>query len=73
MPYIFVESVTQGAYWKRVSDSDYQKHMAICRSGVNCKMCERYPCFRGIDTMSSNLAVTCHDFHDVSPKPFNVR
>ena len=24
-----------------------------------CKNCVDYPCFRGIDTMSSNLALTC--------------
>lgn len=30
-----------------------------------CKVCSRYPCFKGIDTMSSNLALTCHDFNQI--------
>lgn len=28
-----------------------------------CRNCWLYPCFNGIDTMSSNLAVTCKSWH----------
>ena len=28
-----------------------------------CRNCWLYPCFRGIDTMSSNLALTCRRWH----------
>lgn len=28
-----------------------------------CANCWRYPCFRGIETMSSNLAETCKNWH----------
>lgn len=27
-----------------------------------CTNCEKYPCFEGIDNMSSNLALTCHSY-----------
>lgn len=33
-----------------------------CRKNVTCMMCNRYPCFRGIETMKSNFAETCHKF-----------
>lgn len=33
------------------------------RAGMTCAMnCSKYPCFRGIDNMSSNLALTCIKF-----------
>ena len=33
------------------------------RKGVTCAFhCAEYPCFTGINNMSSNLALTCHKF-----------
>lgn len=46
------------------------KHNPVDNGAVTCRDCDRYPCFKGIDGMSSNLAITCHDF-ELSRKPFN--
>lgn len=59
---ILVERVSSRPYYKRRGTSDHQKHHPICRKRVSCKSCTRYPCFDGIDNMSSNLAETCHRF-----------
>ena len=64
-----VERISSRPYY-RTTDSDHSKHDAIERSDVDCTMCSRYPCFKGINTMASNLAVTCIDFDQVV-KPFN--
>lgn len=39
-------------------------HPAVYRpEGISCREnCENYPCFRGIDNLSSNLARTCLKF-----------
>lgn len=39
-----------------------QKGRPVLRSGVTCAMCIKFPCFKGIETISSNLAETCHSF-----------
>lgn len=41
------------------------RHHIFNRKGVDCTMCSKYPCFKGIDLMSSNLAVTCHKFKKI--------
>ena len=40
------------------------------RARSTCKQCAWYPCFRGIDSMSSNLALTCVRFKE-RYKPLN--
>lgn len=35
------------------------------RKNVVCAMCEKFPCFKGIETMSSNLAETCQKFKKI--------
>lgn len=32
------------------------REVLVKRRGMTCLMCEKYPCFRGIDNMSSNFA-----------------
>ena len=39
------------------------KRQPVLRVGVTCAMCTRFPCFKGIETISSNLAETCHSFN----------
>lgn len=36
-----------------------------CRKNVTCENCDRYPCFKGLETMSSNLAETCQKFKKI--------
>lgn len=60
--FIYVERVNSRPYVRRRGESDYQRHTNYQREGVACAMCERYPCFAGIENMSSNLAATCHQF-----------
>jgi hypothetical protein len=59
---ILVKRVSSRDYLRRRGDSDHQKHNPICRKRVSCKSCTRYPCFAGLDNMSSNLAETCQSF-----------
>ena len=59
---IYVERVSSRPYLKRRGRSDHQKHAPIKRKGVDCTMCAKFPCFVGINNMSSNLAETCHQF-----------
>lgn len=43
----------------------YTKHNPINRVGVTCAVnCKKYPCFRGIDNLETNLAQTCHEFKE---------
>lgn len=43
----------------------YLAHVHRERAGLArvCRNCRLYPCFRGIETMSSNLAETCRSWH----------
>lgn len=59
---ILVRRVSSHDYYKRRGDSDHQKHATIKRKNVTCAKCVKFPCFTGIENMSSNLAVTCHQF-----------
>ncbi len=46
--------------------NDYKNSLSVnAKAEKTCKDCARYPCFKGIDTMSSNLALTCHDFNQI--------
>lgn len=47
---------------KTIKPYEKKKFAPIKRDGVNCQMCKRYPCFNGIEGMSSNLAETCHRY-----------
>lgn len=53
------------AYYKAVNTQpenhreEEQKVVPTCRDN-----CVNYPCFRGIDTMKSNLALTCANFKE---------
>lgn len=38
------------------------KAQKISRKNAICKNCKNYPCFRGIDTIKSNLALTCKNY-----------
>ena len=51
-----VETVRQYASKAHVRRERYDR-ARVCRN------CWLYPCFNGIDTMSSNLAVTCKSWH----------
>ena len=67
---IFVpDSVSQRPYYRRKPQRS-GKHNPVDNGAVTCRDCDRYPCFKGIDGMSSNLAITCHDF-ELSRKPLN--
>ena len=33
--------------------------------GKTCRKCYNYPCFYGIDNISSNLALTCHNYSPI--------
>lgn len=59
---ILVKRVSSRDYLRRRGDTDHQKHAPIKRKNVTCAKCVKYPCFVGIETMSSNLAETCHNF-----------
>lgn len=59
---IYVERVSSRPYVKRRGESDYQRHTNFNRKGVDCAMCAKYPCFGGIENISSNLAITCKKF-----------
>jgi len=57
------------AYIKRKLDMVVERkpiHSTMPQIVANCPTCkgncENYPCFAGIDNMSSNLAMTCHGF-----------
>lgn len=39
-----------------------KRGIVIRRSDATCLSCKRYPCFKGIETISSNLAETCHRY-----------
>lgn len=42
----------------------------IVEKGCACA-CEEYPCFRGIENLSSNLALTCHGYKPKKQKKWN--
>lgn len=43
----------------------YTKHNPINRLGVTCAVnCKKYPCFRGIESLETNFAQTCHEFKE---------
>lgn len=60
--YTLVERVNARPYLRKRGSSDHQKHNAIHREGVTCRSCAKYPCFKGMETITSNLAETCHSF-----------
>lgn len=67
---LVTDSVTHETRYKRTQRRAYP--ITASRAGVDCTMCRRYPCFKGMDVISSNLAITCRDF-DEARKPFNPR
>ena len=57
----YVERVSSRPYWRR-TPAKITKRRPILRKNVKCAMCAKYPCFRGMENISTNLAITCHDF-----------
>jgi len=58
---IYVEPVNARPYWRNYPDPK-PRRKPINRKRVACTMCAKYPCFRGLENISTNLAITCHDF-----------
>lgn len=49
----------------KAQESERVKDKVTCREN-----CEFYPCFKGIDTMRSNLALTCNQFKEKANEKF---
>lgn len=60
--YTTVERVSSRPYRRRTTKGEVYRKKSKFRKNVACAICEKYPCFNGIDNMKSNLAETCHQF-----------
>lgn len=61
MTKIYVERVSSRPYYRSKTKPNEKK--PVLREGVACAVdCKRYPCFRGLENISTNLATTCHDY-----------
>lgn len=58
----YVERVSSRPYWRKNPVKTTTKRKPIMRKNVKCAMCVKYPCFRGMENISTNLAITCHDY-----------
>jgi len=59
---IYVESVGRKPYWRNHPDNPKPRRRPVMRKKATCAMCAKYPCFRGIENIETNLAQTCHNF-----------
>lgn len=59
--YTYVERVSSRPYWRKNPEKPAKRAM-IHRKRVTCEMCDSYPCFKGIESIKTNLALTCHKY-----------